>query len=437
MLLWVMMLLPSGAMGEDTQAVHAFFSAAHPGYAVSEMDRCGESAAAVMSRDQEHILCVARQGEDGVWRMLVDNPSALRQGTQSAPRLLMDTDNALFWTYRGENETDTFSSIRNGDVWGGVGLIHADYEADGSAQEVMLYFEDDGFEQVYYECDENDNVIFTTKMMRFPAPQLAERALLENFESELLWIDPLTGWPDGTILRVAAENWMPGYTYVDGIAQRDEVRLLMRRPDGEQVFVGVSEDENGEAMRFESTPLPEGAWLGVENFTGSIGLSSDLMVSVSRWESGVWGISLIDSSDGDTMDIGENWIAAEHNQRADARLFCDHPWSDVSGIDWSGIPSTKQAAYAMVNAEGYATPANPNPEDRLNLRTAPRKGAASLGKYYNGTPVKVLERQGVWTKVSVLGRGIYDDRIPRLWAGHDGCDAGAFDDLAQGAGIAI
>ena len=35
--------------------------------------------------------------------------------------------------------------------------------------------------------------------------------------------------------------------------------------------------------------------------------------------------------------------------------------------------------------------ANPDPADRLNLRAAPRPDAVSLGKYYNGTPVYLLE----------------------------------------------
>lgn len=34
---------------------------------------------------------------------------------------------------------------------------------------------------------------------------------------------------------------------------------------------------------------------------------------------------------------------------------------------------------------------NPDPTDRLNLRAAPRQNAVSLGKYYNGTPVYLLD----------------------------------------------
>ena len=45
---------------------------------------------------------------------------------------------------------------------------------------------------------------------------------------------------------------------------------------------------------------------------------------------------------------------------------------------------------------------NPNPMDRLNLRSAPRATAASLGKYYNGTVVSLTSSvQNGWVKVEI------------------------------------
>ncbi|MDO5379055.1 MAG: SH3 domain-containing protein [Clostridia bacterium] len=51
---------------------------------------------------------------------------------------------------------------------------------------------------------------------------------------------------------------------------------------------------------------------------------------------------------------------------------------------------------ASALADGFASGttvyvSNPDPTDRLNLRAAPRQDAVSLGKYYNGTPVYVLD----------------------------------------------
>lgn len=50
----------------------------------------------------------------------------------------------------------------------------------------------------------------------------------------------------------------------------------------------------------------------------------------------------------------------------------------------------------------YAIIANPNPNDRLNLRAEPSVNAASLGKFYNCVPVKVIEkRSDGWCKVEI------------------------------------
>ena len=58
---------------------------------------------------------------------------------------------------------------------------------------------------------------------------------------------------------------------------------------------------------------------------------------------------------------------------------------------WAGAPESE---WAVVN--------NPDPEDRLNLRAEPSRASSSLGKYFNGVLVKVLERTGDgWAHVLV------------------------------------
>ena len=59
---------------------------------------------------------------------------------------------------------------------------------------------------------------------------------------------------------------------------------------------------------------------------------------------------------------------------------------------------------ARMDMADYALVSNPNPEDRLHLRAKPDKGSYSYGKFYNRTPVLVLERGKTWTKVQI-GRG--------------------------------
>lgn len=50
---------------------------------------------------------------------------------------------------------------------------------------------------------------------------------------------------------------------------------------------------------------------------------------------------------------------------------------------------------------------NPNPSDRLNLREMPRTSSTSIGSYYNGQEVEVLEYGMVWCHVRINGKEGY------------------------------
>lgn len=66
----------------------------------------------------------------------------------------------------------------------------------------------------------------------------------------------------------------------------------------------------------------------------------------------------------------------------------------VSLDDLTGAaPALDQSGWAVVN--------NPDPADRLHLRSKASKSGTSLGKFYNGTPVQVLEQKGDWTQVQI------------------------------------
>jgi hypothetical protein len=83
--------------------------------------------------------------------------------------------------------------------------------------------------------------------------------------------------------------------------------------------------------------------------------------------------------------------------------FGNHPWGDISTLDMVSLPQSYEEAVTQLNQSGWAKVNNPNPNDRLHLRTASERTAKSLGKYYNGTPVKVLGRQGDWVQVDIAG----------------------------------
>lgn len=67
----------------------------------------------------------------------------------------------------------------------------------------------------------------------------------------------------------------------------------------------------------------------------------------------------------------------------------------------------------------YAVVHNPDAADRLNLRAAPNKEAESLGKYYNGVGVQILEElNNGWVRVRIGNRRscrrVYDEGISAI-----------------------
>ena len=85
----------------------------------------------------------------------------------------------------------------------------------------------------------------------------------------------------------------------------------------------------------------------------------------------------------------------------DSILVGSHPWHDLFSIDFYSLPQSKEELTASLNRDGWAVVNNPDPADRLHLRAAPDTGAESLGKFYNRTPVQVLERRDGWSHVRI------------------------------------
>lgn len=197
---------------------------------------------------------------------------------------------------------------------------------------------------------------------------------------------------------------LPGYAYVEGIDDDDELRLLMRRADGALVFIGGLRDASGQWALTESTPLPEGTILGVENFTHSLGIPSGTYVdciSVRPYADGTWGVSMVMPNDGSMFFLGKHVI---HDDAHEVEgIFGDHPWGDITAIDWDALPDSYEDAIARMNQADWAVVNNPKREDRLHLRVSPDKDAASLGRYYNRTPVKIRRYGKEWCAVTVCG----------------------------------
>ena len=91
------------------------------------------------------------------------------------------------------------------------------------------------------------------------------------------------------------------------------------------------------------------------------------------------------------------------NDTSSPCYYGDVPLWQLSSLDSNTLPQDLDKAIATVNSDRWAVVNNDNPKDRLNLRIKPNPNARSLGKYYNGTPVKVLRELDGWAQVDVCG----------------------------------
>ena len=115
------------------------------------------------------------------------------------------------------------------------------------------------------------------------------------------------------------------------------------------------------------------------------------------------------------VDNDERRSAALHSQPSESsRVLTEYPYGStvynvlsVRDDGWRHVYDsdfgygfvfadvlTPKLSYHKGNSSNYAYVCNPDRTDRLHLRAAPNAGAASLGKYYNGVQVLVLDDAG-------------------------------------------
>ena len=392
------------ALAEETEdaAILAALQADYPGLQTAVIDQWG-NAVAVFEYEGVKILCVLEK-TDGAWRIEVANQHALVQ-ERPLPRLFMDTDNVFSWTY-DDYPMARYTVFKTDGVWGGVSQSAYTTGGDEETMEDEVFYQDGEIVHNWYHCDKNDNILHSSTE-RMPAPWLADCANLADFDIRRF---PVIGeveydgqWPDDTYMKQAAAYLMPDYTFVSGSFSNGRLRFLMDKPDGTRVFVGCGTGKNPTLV--ESTPLPKDTYYGVENFTNSLGVNR-LCVSLAA-VGDQWGVSYILPYDEgtDELSFGPNCVYMFMYDSSAMRICIGkNPWSDITKIDWDTLPGSFEAAVDGVEGDGWALVNNPVATDRLHLRASADTKSESLGKYYNGTPVQVLETKGDWVKAEVFGR---------------------------------
>jgi hypothetical protein len=179
----------------------------------------------------------------------------------------------------------------------------------------------------------------------------------------------------------------------------------MEKPDSRRVYVICEYMSNRAVNLIESSPLPAGTVLGYENFSDSLWIDGRC-VTIQLLYNGTAGIEYI-YDDAACSEESEGFLFFGHRTVWDgsvvpmqAMLYGDHPWDDITQINWNTLPHNLSEASAQMDSGNYAMVVNPNPADRLHLRERADKRSRSQGKYYTGTAVGVMAQDGDWMQVT-------------------------------------
>lgn len=406
-----MMLLMAGlAYAEERlpAEVIAQLQSAYPSCSISLADQCGQTAAAVLWDGETQVLCLAEE-QDGIWDLVVSNPAALRQNTP-VTSLLLDTEETLYWSYNPYSAvTETCHAVRENGQWRVTGMMSSENNGNGTISESQLWYAAECLQYSTSYCDENENIMSHDEYTPVPAAWLKNHLPLSVYDDSR-FPKPNNhfthSWLSDEATALAAAELFPDALFLGGCAGSGHLAFFLQEPNGDRIIASCRfQQEDGWTITL-STPLPEGTIYGWENFSSSL-IIGELLVSIGPVDDTTCGVTCIYNTAEEVPDermfhLGKNWIT---NDVPNGYNHCygDHPWGDIAVMDWSSLPHTFEEALTMLDSSGWAVVNNPNPSDRLHLRVQPERGALSLGKYYNGTPVRILDVKGEWVHADIFG----------------------------------
>lgn len=426
LLLWMLAMLCAPCCAEEAaklpQAVLDLCETAHPGYAVAAQDGWGDESrgqfALILSRDGDNILCMAEKAQDeAAYRLTIDNTNAVYDG-DVLPGVLIDSGGDSLWYTYVDQEADSsehYNAFKTNGQWGRVSVLAYWPKEDGFTG--MMSGISDGA-LFYEETDEDENENIRDRWMYAPisvSPEYAQSLELAHFNINTYDADPRDGlYPLTGSEAFARMQAMAGYPLQDmdistvhtaKLYQMEAGKSLLRIEDWNGTFAQVAA-----LIRFEGEAVMDTYHAG----EGEVLVESGkMMYSVERIDEGCWVLRGVDAESG-VRAVGPDYAAPDGQivvYRNDGYIYGASPWERLPRTGEALKPELAPvlaASYeemtAQLDPNAYALVNNPNPEDRLHLRAKPDKGAHSYGKFYNRTPVRVLERGDTWTKVQI-GRG--------------------------------
>lgn len=275
-------------------------------------------------------------------------------------------------------------------VWGGGAAVDAVYaRLDGG----LLYIKED---TLYADTALNS----CRDLLPLPVSEATAQAPLETLAMERYAQFTQPGAFDPA--RLPLEG-----TVIDLHVQAGQLVLLVERQGQRRVAV-VTRDAEGAYHTAYSKPL--GGKASLDTFHAGEGdvylYLGDDQLGYARTARGGWRLSWMWAQEVEfTVDaFGVHWMDSQTGDNT--TLVGVLPGCDLLLDDPADLPRTQDALRRAVDRGGMAVVNNPNPADRLNLRVSPDRNADSYGKFYNGTPLRVLETRGDWCRVAVGDAGL-------------------------------
>ena len=309
---------------------------------------------------------------------MINNPTALIQEWEW-PELLLDSGNAIFWTYiRWDTEIVRYHSSRGTDgTWGLVDQYTAS-SGYGEYTHVWSTMWDDahGGEIIrtfgMYSEDDNDHGIQLMEVL--PATWMTDCVRLADFDVSrfptfFAETNDHFAFENERFFREAAAALMPEYSFIKGMLKNSAMHFLMEKPDGSRVYVICEYMSHRAVNLIESSPLPAGTMLGYQNFTDSLWIDGRC-VTVQLFHSRKAGLeyiyndSVYPEASGGFLFFGDRTVWDASEVPAWTLLYGEHPWDDITEIDWTNLPQNLTEASSQMDASSYAMVVNPNPADR-------------------------------------------------------------------------
>lgn len=185
---------------------------------------------------------------------------------------------------------------------------------------------------------------------------------------------------------------------------QSEVLLLLTEDETGKRLIEITQDENGVYAIRRSPVLPSDIWLDTFHAGESDLLldwnQQDHQAGFRRTFNGQWRLSWL-TCYGESEDLncsfGLNTCTLMDTDTMKVGTLPFDPFAD----ELTALPSTLEELNARLDRTKLAVVCNPDPADRLHLRTKPSREANSLGKFWNGTPVRVLGERDGWCQVEI------------------------------------